>query len=177
MQRKTWYYEKWGGHQASFYRIWSVNYHFLRKIKKIAILFWVLVLYLVFRLSKGELIQLHFFDTMMKHKKVFSTYLCCPFVSPSKSIQWPHWSQTSFISFPPQGLTIGLNLFAIDPKVPSFMKTDSRKRKPKTKILIKFSTYVLGLKLFKTINKNRMPCSMTTSKYWFFFNIAKKWDK
>ena len=25
MQRKTWYYEKWGGRQASFYRIWSVK--------------------------------------------------------------------------------------------------------------------------------------------------------
>ena len=27
MQRKTWYYEKWGGRQASFYRIWSVKLH------------------------------------------------------------------------------------------------------------------------------------------------------
>ena len=25
MQRKAWYYEKWGGRQASFYQIWSVK--------------------------------------------------------------------------------------------------------------------------------------------------------
>ena len=28
MQRKTWYYEKWGGRQASFYQIWSVKAKF-----------------------------------------------------------------------------------------------------------------------------------------------------
>ena len=26
MQTNTWYYEKWGGRQASFYRIWSVKH-------------------------------------------------------------------------------------------------------------------------------------------------------
>ena len=26
MQRKTWYYEKWGGRQASFYQMWSVKH-------------------------------------------------------------------------------------------------------------------------------------------------------
>ena len=46
MQRKTWYYEKWGGRQASFYRIWSVKESMLYKDMKSQEMFgpkWVMV--------------------------------------------------------------------------------------------------------------------------------------
>ena len=38
MQRKTWYYEKWDGRQASFYQIWSVK-HLVKKKENLFLIY------------------------------------------------------------------------------------------------------------------------------------------